>query len=181
MLPVTQARVTLRLYELGDASELYAAVRESASEVSRWLPWCHSDYSLADAAGWIRLTREGHAHGTMYDFAIIDGEGRYAGACGINNINSSERFANLGYWVRSSLTGRGIAPSAVRELVRWTFAHTNLNRLELVAAVDNTRSQRVAEKVGAERDGVLKQRLFLQGKPCDAVMFSLVRAPASGP
>jgi ribosomal-protein-serine acetyltransferase len=175
-----QNRVTLRLYELSDASELHAAVHESVNEVSRWLPWCHPDYSLADAAGWIRHTRDGHAQGTMYDFAIIDANGRYAGACGINSINSSERFANLGYWVRTSLVGQGIAPSAVRELVRWTFAHTNLNRLEIVVALGNTRSQRVAEKVGAERDGVLKQRLFLQGKPCDAVMYSLVRAARLG-
>ena len=140
-----------------------------------------------DIPGGTVLIRDGKIAAVGKDVAVpegaivIDAKGRYAGACGINNINTSERFANLGYWVRSSLTGQGIAPSAVRELVRWTFAHTTLNRLEIVAALGNTRSQRVAEKVGAERDGVLKQRLFLQGKPCDAVMYSLVRARSAGP
>ncbi|MFZ5891601.1 MAG: GNAT family N-acetyltransferase [Myxococcota bacterium] len=171
-----QTRVTLRPYELSDASELYAAVQESVSEVSRWLPWCHSDYSLTDAVSWIRATRDGHARGTMYDFAIVDSSGRYVGACGINAINAIDRFANLGYWVRSSRTGEGIAPNAVRELVSWTFSHTALNRLEIVVAVGNTRSQRVAEKVGAQQDGVLRQRVFLQGRSCDAMMFSLVRS-----
>ena len=154
---------------------LYAAVPESMPDGSRWLPWCHADYSFADAVSWIHLTREGHATGKMYDFAILDGAGRFAGACGINGINALDRFANLGYWVRSSRTGEGIAPLAVRELVRWTFTHTALNRLEIVVALGNTRSERVAIKAGAERDGVLKQRVILNSKPCDALMFSIVR------
>jgi RimJ/RimL family protein N-acetyltransferase len=173
-----ETKVTLRPYELSDAMELYAAVHESLSEVSRWLPWCHSDYSYADAVGWIQLTRDGHTTGRMYDFAIFDAAGRFAGACGINGINTLDRVANLGYWIRSSRAGQGIAPAAVRELSRWTFAHTALNRLEIVVAVGNTRSERVAIKAGAERDAVLKQRVILNGNPSDAVMFSIVRPRA---
>jgi RimJ/RimL family protein N-acetyltransferase len=48
-------------------------------------------------------------------------------------------------------------------------------RLEIVCAVGNVRSQRVAEKVGALKEGVLRNRLLLPSGPSDAVMFSLVR------
>ena len=58
----------------------------------------------------------------MYDFAIIDTNGTYAGGCGVNHINRLDRFANLGYWVRTSRAGRGIAPAAVLQLISWTFA-----------------------------------------------------------
>jgi RimJ/RimL family protein N-acetyltransferase len=167
--------VHIRLYRPTDISEMVAAARESVADVSPWMPWCHADYSEADAAPWITATLEGHRTGATYEFAIEDDTGRYAGGCGINNINRGSGVANLGYWVRSSATGRGIAPAAVLQLTAWVFVNTPLHRLEIVAAVDNIRSQRVAEKVGAHRDAVLKKRTLVQGQPSDAVLFSVLR------
>ena len=85
------------------------------------------------------------------------------------------RFANLGYWVRSSAAGRGVAPAAVRLLADWAFRETDLLRLEIVAAVGNRRSQRVAEKAGAIREGVLRDRLLLHGQPHDVVIYAILR------
>jgi len=99
--------------------------------------------------------------GTMYDFAIVS-NGRFAGGCGINHINAQDRVANLGYWIRTSCTGQGIATSAVKLLVAWAFANTGLNRIEIVVAVDNHRSQRVAERVGAHQDAILPMRTMAQ-------------------
>jgi RimJ/RimL family protein N-acetyltransferase len=56
------------------------------------------------------------------------------------------------------------------------FRTTDLVRLEIVCAAANHRSQRVAEKAGALREGVSRRRLILHGEPVDAVMFSLVRS-----
>jgi RimJ/RimL family protein N-acetyltransferase len=95
--------------------------------------------------------------------------------CGINQLNRIHRFGNLGYWVRSSKTGRGVAVSAVTLAARFAFQSTDLIRLEIVCAVGNRRSQRVAEKAGAMRESVLHDRLLLHGAPHDAVMYSIVR------
>jgi RimJ/RimL family protein N-acetyltransferase len=86
------------------------------------------------------------------------------------------RCANLGYWVRSSATGQGVAPVAVRLLANWAFRETEILRLEILAAVGNRRSQRVALKAGAVREGVLRDRLFLRDEPQDAIVFSIVRS-----
>jgi ribosomal-protein-serine acetyltransferase len=93
----------------------------------------------------------------------------------VNHIDKANRMANLGYWVRTSATGCGVAPSAARLLADWAFRETDLVRLEIVCAVGNVRSQRVAERVGAVREGVLRQRLAIPGGHSDAVMYSLVR------
>ena len=154
---------------------MVAAARESVADISPWMAWCHSGYSESDAAAWIQATLDGHRDGTMYDFAIVDETGRYAGACGINQISRVSGVANLGYWVRSSAMGRGVAPEAVRQLIPWVFSNTPLNRLEIVAAIGNVRSQRVAEKVGAHRDAVLRKRTLVLGQPSDAVLFSVIR------
>jgi RimJ/RimL family protein N-acetyltransferase len=166
--------VRLRPYDESDVGALVRAARESVGDMWRWMPWCHGGYGADEAAAWIRSSREAHEARQYFNFAILD-DGRFAGGCGLNHIDGLNGIANIGYWVRSSFTGRGIAPAAVRKLVDWTFANTRLNRLEIVAALDNVRSQRVAEKAGAERDAVLKKRTVVAGAPVDAVLYSIVR------
>ena len=170
---------SIRAYEPGDADALWEAARESVAEVSRWLPWCHAQYSRTEAIEWIRSRAPLAAEGREYTFAIRGADGRFLGGCGLNQINRIHRFANLGYWVRSSATRRGVATEAVRQVAEFAFGQTDLVRLEIVCAVGNDASQRVAERAGATREGVLKNRLLLHGQPVDAVMYSLVRGRAS--
>ena len=154
---------------------MWEAARESCTEVFRWLPWCHPQYSMAEAEEWIRSRPPLAAEGREYSFAIVGEDGRFLGGCGLNQINRIHRFANLGYWVRTSATGRGVATTAVRQVADFAFQDTDLVRLEIVCAVGNERSQRVAERAGAIREGVLRHRLLVHGQPVDAVMYGLVR------
>ena len=165
----------IRLYQPGDAEHLRVAACESVAEVSPWLGWCHPGYSLDEAREWIAAQQELAKQGQAYAFAIWR-EGEYLGGCGINQFNRANRFANLGYWVRSSAMGRGVAPAAVRLVAEFAFLETDLIRLEIVCAIGNIRSQRVAEKSGALREGVLRNRLVLPSGPSDAVMFSLLKS-----
>jgi ribosomal-protein-serine acetyltransferase len=165
----------IRGYEPDDAEALWEAVRESVREVSRWLPWCHAQYSRAEAVEWARSRGPLAAQGLEYAFAIVGPEGRFLGGCGLNQINRIHGLANLGYWVRTSATGQGVATEAVRQVAEFAFASTDLVRLEIVCAVGNDASQRVAERAGALREGTLRHRLLLHGRPVDAVMYSLVR------
>jgi RimJ/RimL family protein N-acetyltransferase len=166
--------VTIRFYRLEDAQPLLEAALESVSEAGPWMPWCHTGLTVEDIRGWIESQIAEREAGTAFEFAVQDTTGAYLGGCGLNNINAERRFANLGFWVRSSMAGRSVAPEAVRAVARWAFSNTELERLEIVCAVGNTRSQRVAEKAGAHREGVLQSRLFLHGRPHDAVLYSIV-------
>jgi ribosomal-protein-serine acetyltransferase len=170
---------SIRLYEPEDAEHLFTAARESAADISPWMGWCHPQYGLEDARRWIAEQSDLARKGAAYAFSVWR-EGRYVGGCGLNQINTAHRFANLGYWVRSSATGRGVAPAAVRLVAAFAFASTDLLRLEIVCAVGNVRSQRVAEKAGAVREGRLRNRLVIPSGPTDAFLYSLVR-PAGGP
>lgn len=171
---------SLRAYEREDAEPLWEAARESVAEVFPWLPWCHAGYSMREAVAWVDSRRQLAALGHEYSFAIVGEDGRLLGGCGINQINRIHRFANLGYWVRTSATRRGAATEAVRQVAQFAFDNTDLVRLEIVCAVGNDASQRVAERSGAVREGVLRHRLLLRGQPVDAVMYSLVRTRPRG-
>ncbi len=166
---------SIRAYAPEDAQALWDAARESIGEVYQRLAWCHPQYSAAEAEKWIDSRAPLAALGREYTFAIVDTDGRFLGGCGLNQINRIHRFGNLGYWVRTSATRRGVATEAVRQIAKFAFAKTDLVRLEIVCAMGNDASQRVAERAGAVREGVLRHRLLLHGQAVDAVMYSLVR------
>lgn len=163
------ADISIRPHEEADIPRLYEAARESTARVYPWLPWCHPAYSLDDARDWIGSRAEAARSGREYEFAIVTGS-RLLGGCGLNAIRSTT--ANLGYWVRSSECGRGVAAAAVRLLIEWAREHTQLQRVEVLVPTDNLASLRVAETAGALRERVDRQRLKLHGVLHDTVVFS---------
>lgn len=155
--------------------ELLAASRESSQEVYPWLEWCKPGYSLQDTEAWIRYQREMWSNNREFHFIVIDTDTRATlGGVGLNHLHPIDRFANLGYWMRTSQTGKGYATAAVRLVARFAFQETALLRLEIVINVANHASQRVAEKAGAHKEGVLRNRIFMHGATHDAILFSLI-------
>ena len=172
---LSDGTILIRPYREEDADSLYEAVRESIAEVRLWLPWCHEDYSIEESREFVSTRGKSAADGEWYSFAVFDKEsGRFLGGVGLNFINRVHMMANLGYWVRSSSVGRGVATSATRLAARFGFEELGLHRIEIVVAVENIASQRVAEKAGAVREGLLRKRLLIRGDSQDAVLFSLL-------
>jgi RimJ/RimL family protein N-acetyltransferase len=171
--------VSIRPYAPDDAARLFEAVSESLDTLSPWLPWCHAGYSAQESRLWVESQVEAFAKRTEFAFVIVSTSGRFLGGCGLNHVDFLNRRANLGYWVRASETGRGVASLAVALLARWAFENTDFVRLEIVAANENVASLRVAEKSGAVREGVFRDHLLLQGKLHDATVFSILRREAA--
>lgn len=169
--------VRIRRYCAADIPLLFEAARESVNEMFAWMPWCHQQYSLEESAAFI-LSREAAWNQKIeFDFAILDAQtNRFLGGVSLNQFNHDHNFANLGYWVRSGSTGRGIATEATLLAAHLGFEDLGLHRIEIVAAIGNVASQKVAGKAKAKREGVLRNRLVLHNRPHDAVMYSLVVA-----
>ena len=174
-LKPSAAGITLRPYAVADALDVWQAVHESLDELTPWMPWCHPKYSLEDSQTWLEGQVKAFEAGTAFEFAIVSSDGRYLGGCGVNEIGKVNRRGNIGYWVRTTAAGRGAATAAVGLAYQWAMDNTNLIRLEILIAVGNLASLRVAEKSGAVREGILRKRLLLHDKAHDAVMFSLIR------
>ena len=170
------ANVAIRPYRPSDLGPLFDAARESIEEVHPWLSWCHPELSRKECMAFLQSREEAWSKGEDYSFAIVDAQtDRYLGGCSLNQVNRIHKFANLGYWVRTSCTGRGIATAAVILAARFGLEELGLNRIEIVSAAENRASQRVAEKAGARREGILRCRLITYGKALDAVLYSLTR------
>ena len=177
-LPNTLAAggLLLRRYSAADAAAVHEAAAESVAEVAPYETWCHQGYSLAEAAEYASWWEQAWERGSAYYFAVTDeATGRYLGSCGLCPVESEHATAGLGFWVRTSETGRGVATIAARLVAAAGFAHLGLNRIELLIAVDNAASRRVAEKLGAAYEGTLRKRLVLPAGPTDMAMHALVR------
>lgn len=166
--------IRLRPWRTEDAHALYEAARESIATVSPWLPWLHEGYSPDDSARWIADSLAGRAHGDAHIFGIFDAAGRVLGDIGLNRIDPKRRSANLGYWVRTSAQGQGVATRAAQALARYGFDVLELVRIEVVVAVDNTASRRTAERLGAHFDGISPNRIMLGGAAAPAAVYSLL-------
>lgn len=173
--------ILIRPHEVRDIDALFTAVRESIAEISPWLPWCHPDFSRDELAGFVEVSRKGWADGSQYQFAIFaTATGSTLGGISLNHIAKSNRLANMGYWVRTSATGRGVASEAVRLVAAYGFRNLGLSRIEIAAIPENTASRRVAERAGAKFEAVVRNRLVMHGRAYDAALYSLVPGDVVG-
>lgn len=165
----------MRPARLEDAVPHYAAARESLREVGRWLSWCHEGMTPADSEAWISGCIDAWKSGEFFAFYLFDrADGGFVGCATINEIDRARLRANLGYWIRSNRQGRGFATEAVPTVARFGFGALGMQRLEIVAAVGNVASRRVAAKVGGHFEGVARNRLRIHGVQNDAAIFSLI-------
>ncbi len=154
---------------------LLEAVHASVETVGPWLPWCHADYSIEDAAHWILHCQSGLAAGDHFAFAVFDKlSGELMGAAGLNQHDRLHRRANLGYWVRESCQRQGVGTAAVPLVAKFGFETLGLIRIEIVILPDNQASRRTAEKSGAIFEAISRQRLWVSGKARDAAIYALI-------
>ncbi|SFD69404.1 Protein N-acetyltransferase, RimJ/RimL family [Actinopolyspora alba] len=114
--------------------------------------------------------------GEAINFAVVEATDHelVLGGASIYEVALDQGRAAAGYWLAPHARGRGLATRTLRLLAHWVFDHLELERLELTCAPDNIASQRVAERCGFTREGVLRSRIRFQGGRRDSMMFSLL-------
>lgn len=173
--------IRLRAYRSDDVDPLHEAVLESIPEVAPFETWCHPGYTREEAAEYVGWWIRARERKIAFYYAIEDpASGRFLGSCGVSDYSSEHRHAMLGYWVRTSATGCGVASEAAHLVVAAAFEDLNLLRVSIGVPVANVASHRVVEKLGAAREGVLRQELVLPSGPSDVVLYSLLRGELSG-
>ena len=168
-------RIALVPVEASQTKGLYEAIVESRAELSPWMEWLHPGYSIAETDQWVSHCRKAWETDSSFGFTIVENSsGQILGGCSIGIDRPVHRNGSVGYWIRTCRTKQGFASEAAALLARFGFAQLGLIRIEIFVAAGNMASQRVAEKVGALREGLLRNRLLIRGKPLDAYVFSLV-------
>ncbi|CAG7907692.1 hypothetical protein IGI04_016461 [Brassica rapa subsp. trilocularis] len=105
--------------------------------------------------------------------AICLDDDRAIGSISVTPVDSIR--GEIGYVIGSKYWGKGIATEAVRLVAAEIFKEMpEMERLEALVDVDNIGSQKVLEKVGFVREGVMRKFMYLKGNVRDMVMFSFL-------
>src|SRR3954469_271435 len=177
---LSQGAVRLRPLRRRDARVWCETRRRNVEWLAPWeatLPHVASGgVEAADAATYramLRLLRRQARTGVALPFAI-DVDGRLSGQLTVSSVvRGSLQSASIGYWVDQAVAGRGVAPTAVALAVDHCFAAVGLHRVELNVRPENTRSRRVAEKLGFREEGLRLRYLHIDRERRDHICFAL--------
>jgi RimJ/RimL family protein N-acetyltransferase len=165
------------------AGEFLQAVLESKATLMRWMPWCHATYGATDVARWFETADQMWTNQTAFPMLIRSKvNGALLGGAGLQDVLLyGKREAELGYWVRKSARGRGVASTAIRAIAAFAFDELKLVRASMRIRLDNTSSRRAAERAGASFEGVTRHGIVHGEARFDAAHYSLLPADLARP
>lgn len=148
-------RIRLAKHSEFCSAQAYEAVVESWTELEPFQPWLPKTTSVESCVQYSRWVAP--QWGTRFDYQIFTLDtNRFVGQANLEDFRPDIPSIMVGYWVRTSETGKGYATEAARLLMECAFTALKVNRFELRCDARNAKSQRVAEKLGLELEGRLR-------------------------
>jgi N-acetyltransferase len=130
-----------------------------------------------DAANWVTKALDEQLAGSRYPLAIIDPRTDTAiGSTSLFDIRPAERAIEIGYtWLAPASQRTPINTATKLLLLTHCFEDLGAERVQFKTDVRNTDSQRAIERLGAQREGVLRRHLKLpDGVIRDTVFYSIL-------
>jgi RimJ/RimL family protein N-acetyltransferase len=182
---IVSERLVLRCWEPRDAPLLKDAVDSSIEHLRPWMPWAvHEPQSLQEKVDLLRQFRGNFDLGKDFVYGIFAAdESEAVGGTGLHTRIGDQAY-EIGYWIRASRAGAGVATEATAALTRVAFELTDVERLEIRCDPANERSRAIPRKLGYTEEATLRRRLNYP-EPRDVVVYSLFRedfgsSPAAG-
>jgi ribosomal-protein-serine acetyltransferase len=150
-------RCVLRPYRSGDGAAKFSAVMEDVEDLMQWMPWPKHHKGADDSENYVRemagkwQTREALVMGIF----SLD-EKTLFGGTGFHGFDWSVPSLEIGWYLRKSARGQGIATEAVSLCCKLAFDHMKVNRVWGSCDVANVRSAKVFERVGFTREAHLR-------------------------
>lgn len=153
------ARLLMRPPQAGDGPLLLAAVTESLPELRRFLaslPWVAAEQSLESSEVYCRNAQANFVARKDLPFLLFEiSSGDLVGAAGLHRMDWATPKAEVGYWGRTSRSGKGFMTEAVFALIDYAFTHLHAERLELITDEANNASRKLAQRCGFTLEGTL--------------------------
>ncbi|MGW8956707.1 GNAT family N-acetyltransferase [Paenibacillus sp. NPDC055715] len=170
-------RLTIRAPQWGDGAKVNEAIRESVDELRPWLPFARNLPTPEESEIRSRQARlQFLDRSDMMLYAFETASGDFVASSGFHRIDWAARRFEIGYWLRTSCTGKGIITEAVHGITDFAIQHLEANRLEIRCDSRNTRSAKVAERAGFTLEGILRNVEYdEEGTLASQMIFAKVR------
>lgn len=133
-----------------EADCLFGLIENDREYLSRFLPWPNETKTVNDSLDFIEQTIKLRQNGEEYGFGIKYNN-KIIGHVSLMYLNTGR--PEIGYWIASQYSGRGITTTAAAALTEFAHNLLNLKELTILANPDNIGSNRVAENLGYELNG----------------------------
>jgi ribosomal-protein-serine acetyltransferase len=143
---VLDERLTLRQLRLDEAAAFFAVIDDNREYLRRWLPWVDTTQTVAASEAFIATTLEQRGRGQTYGYAIVC-DGDVVGHTSLMHL-ADEQSPEIGAWIASPMSGRGITTLAVEALTDLATLTLKLAGVVIRSRPENIGSNRVAEKAG---------------------------------
>ena len=170
---VVDQEISIRPARAEDAPALFALIDADRAYLSRWLPWPPDIKSAEDERAHIEKTSTPEAASKRLGGLIVY-QGQLAGSAVIQGVDSTDRSAEIGFWLAERFQHRSIMARSCRALLDIALGEKGLNRVQLRAVTGNVRSRAVAERLGFTCEGVQRQATLVQGRYQDLAVYSLL-------
>jgi RimJ/RimL family protein N-acetyltransferase len=160
--------IALRPWSMDDVPAIAAICQDA--EIPRWTT-VPTPYSEENAREFVLEMTAPDLENTL-GLAIISQPDEVAGSLAMWIVTPG--VVEFGYWVSAEARGRGYAPRALLLLAGWAVDTMEIRRLQLGTISGNSASERVAEKTGFSREGVLRSYADQRGDARDVTMWSLL-------
>ena len=169
---LSDGEIRLRLIGDADVPAIVAACRDP--EIPRWTR-VPDDYGVDDAREWLSRSAAETGSGDGISLLIVGRDDRLLGSIGIVDVSWDEARCDIGYWMAAEARRRGIMTRAVRLLCAWIFDELPIERVGILASVDNQASRAVAARAGFTYEGMRRSYLVNKGTRHDVASYSLLR------
>jgi ribosomal-protein-alanine N-acetyltransferase len=166
-------RLLLRPLAPHDGDALLAVF--SDPEVMRY--WSSPPWTDREQAGqYVAAAATGLESGTMLRLGIeIAATGQLIGQAALYSFDSQNRRCDIGYALGRGHWGKGYALEALTALLAYGFAALDLNRVEADIDPRNDASARALERLGFQREGLMRERWIVAGEICDTAFYGLLK------
>ncbi|GIN37205.1 GNAT family protein [Heyndrickxia sp. FSL K6-6286] len=165
--------LALKLIELKDSNRVFELTDTSRNYLREWLPWLDTTTKLEDTIGFINMCLKGFSENRSINTVILF-KGNIVGVAGFNNINWSNKTAQIGYWLGEEYQGFGIMTRVAEALTEYAFKELALNKVEIRVAVGNKKSRSIPERLGFINEGCIRQAEWLYDHYVDHVVYGIL-------
>lgn len=165
-------RLSIRTIGIVDVEALFEIF--SNADVMRYWAW-PALKKREEAEALVRRIMDGYENGDGIQMGLIRKlDGRFLGTCSLFNFAPTCRRAEVGYALGREHWGQGYMAEALRCWVSHCFGPMNLNRLEADIDPRNLASARSLERLGFQKEGLLRQRWIVDGEVSDSEIYGLL-------
>lgn len=165
----------MRPVRLTDAPALFRLVEENRHRLRQWMPWVDKTRTEEDSVAFIE-SHEQAARDQSGSVLVIVCKDRVKGCIGMHGWNHETNICSVGYWIAGDMEGTGTMLQCATAFVDFIFSKLNMNKIEIHFLPGNEKSQRLAQRLGAKVEGVIRQCKMLNGNLHDLVITGILRS-----